>query len=418
MKLTQSEKTVFTYHCLACIFGGVFWGAMTILEVMARRTLLAGEFEVTLLAMSMPLSNILSIFWAGAMEGKATIKRYLFLAGVCGRLVFVLAFWVSGPLSLISLVYFTVIFNGLINPAINGIFQANYRREMRALLFGLAIVVNTPVVMLASRLAGHLLDMNEMLYAPILAAAAVFGLLDCMMYMFMPRQTLQPPRGTIIGSIRKRDPWSLARGSLDKVRGILRADPAFAVFERNYFLSGSGHLLLFPIIPIYAVDILNLTYSQYTTGRGIFGMVALMILPPIFGMLGRHTNPFRFCTFSMGSFIPYPLLLLAASWTTGDASLALLYAGFFLIGVGASANFLMWQLGSLYFAPPGQARMYQGIHVTFTGVRSLFMPLAGYGLMKLVGIQYAFYTATVFFAMSSVMMARANREFRGIKARS
>jgi hypothetical protein len=418
MRLTSSEKTVFGYHCLAAIFGGVFWGAMVILEVMARRTLQATEFQVTLLAMSMPLSNLLSIFWAGAMEGRETVRRFIFLAGIFGRLVFILALFIDLPGQLLWLVYFTVIFNGLINPAINGIFQANYRQEMRGLLFGLAVVINTPVIMFSSRFAGYLLDKDQTLYGPILAVAGICGLLDCVMWMLIPRQSLRPPTGTILKRVGARNPLRIVTGSLKLMSDLLKRDPAFALFERNYFLSGSGHLLLFPIIPIYAMDVLNLSYSQFTTGKGIFGMAALMILPPIFGMLGKHTNPFRFCTLSMGAFIPYPLLLLAASWFQGDAALVPLYAGFLIIGIGSSANFLMWQLGSLYFARPGEARLYQGVHVTFTGVRSLFMPLIGYLMLKTVGVAPVFFLATLFFCLASFLMARGHQKYAHLKAKS
>jgi hypothetical protein len=59
-------------------------------------------------------------------------------------------------------------------------------------------------------------------------------------------------------------------------------------------------------------------------------------------------------------------------------------------GIFAATMPLMWNIGSAYFAKSQDAGDYQAIHLSLTGLRALFAPLAGVLAYEVVGYFYTF----------------------------
>ncbi len=407
--LTPTEKTAFFYHLLAELSIAVFWGVNTLLGELAKKTLGASDFQAMALLQAIAPAMLLSVLWAVAMQGKKRVRRYLLLAGFLGRLPYALIFWADTPAQLLVIVYFCSLFHGIITPAMNGIFQANYRPEKRGLLVGLAFSSGTIVMMLSCRLAGHFLDQNDASYGLIFVVAAVFATLSCVFLARIPEHGLKPPKETLVGKTKVTNPVATIGAIAKLTAKILRDDPKFAAFERNFFIYGSGLWIMFTMHPIYLVENLNLSYSSISTAKALVGFAPAIILPPLYGLLLDRVKPFRFSTIVMSPVALFPLLLLAAAGQPPTLMLALVYAAFLAHGIGQTGVNLMWQLGSLHFAKTGNAYIYQGIHVSITGIRGILVPPLGYAIKILFGIQALFCFCSALIILAVVLMYKEAR---------
>ena len=71
-------------------------------------------------------------------------------------------------------------------------------------------------------------------------------------------------------------------------------------------------------------------------------------------------------------------------------------------GLGMGGGRLAWQIGHLHFSRSEEAELYMGIHVSLTGLRGLFAPLAGMWLWYLIG--WPVWVIALCFALGSLMM--------------
>jgi len=88
-----------------------------------------------------------------------------------------------------------------------------------------------------------------------------------------------------------------------------------------------------------------------------------------------------------------------------------------LLGVIANSVFIStmaisWSIGSAYFCKRNEAGDYQSIHLSLTGVRALFMPLAGVFLYELAGFSFTFSLAILLLIAGIVLMMWSHRKFR------
>jgi hypothetical protein len=68
-----------------------------------------------------------------------------------------------------------------------------------------------------------------------------------------------------------------------------------------------------------------------------------------------------------------------AAGAIGD-SVAVLWLGAAVLGVGIAGGVLGWNLGHNDFAPDDRVSDYVGLHVSLTGIRGLVAPLVGVGI--------------------------------------
>jgi predicted MFS family arabinose efflux permease len=68
----------------------------------------------------------------------------------------------------------------------------------------------------------------------------------------------------------------------------------------------------------------------------------------------------------------------------------MLILSFFFYGIFAATMALLWFIGSAYFCKPEEADDYQSVHLSLTGVRSLFAPVFGIYFYELMGFSGTF----------------------------
>jgi hypothetical protein len=291
----------------------------------------------------------------------------------------------------------------LLIPAQNSIYQRNIDSGRRAKLFGYATSLSLLVTVGFTFWAGRMLDAREDYFRVILAITAGAGLIASVILSRIkirdraskPDNVNQPLHMTMSNPIHS---------SLQ----LLKDDKPFAAFERNFSIYGMGFIMIQPVLPIFLVDMLKLSYTGNFIAKGVIAQIPILLLSPYLGKWHDKLHPFRFITVFFGLLALFPALIIASALTLQTPWLAetLAYLAFAMFGLAMAGVNIAWNMGSIFFAGKHDAGVYQSVHVTMTGIRGVIAPLLGLLLYKTLGIISVFAVSVGFLVTASLISWR------------
>lgn len=397
MKLGYLEKRTFWMLMLASFFNGFVMGTFNIHDVVAKKTLLSLDWQITILVMLWPLSNLFSIWWGKALERSKSISKFFVLTAFIGRLVLVLMLWTHNYYSYLIIMILVFSFNSLLSPAQNSIYRNNISKENRGRLFGYTASLITLIAIIFSYSAGKLMDINEDWFRYIFTFVGIMGCISSLIMAFIKIENKKYNTAKV-----KLKEFILTpiRSTLD----ILQKDKDFAIFQRNYFIYGIGFMVILPAIPKFLVEYLKMDYSQTFMAKGIISQIGILLLAPIAGKIHDKKNPSFFTFLAFFTLGLYPLILLVSSYYI-DSGFAnyIVYFSYLIFGIGMSAIVISWNISSIFFAGENDVSMYQSVHVTLTGLRALVVPFIGYLLLRYFGVRVVFIVSFSMFWLASIL---------------
>jgi MFS family permease len=387
----------------AALFNGVVQSLGQTQDIIARKALHAMDWQLMVMTMIWPISNLFSIWWGRIFEQSCHKSRYFILAGIVGRLSLIYALWLSTMNEYLLLLGLVFGANSLLIPAQNSIFQKNIKVTRRARVFGYTMSLGMLVSVLFTYGAGRLLDINELSFRWILIATGFCGFVSCAVLSLIRIQDLSEPRDCPKIQWRKQlfDP---IKNTLE----LLKKNKPFAAFERSFSIYGMGFIMMQPIIPIYLVDKLHLSYTSNFLAKGVLSQVGMLFLSPLIGKIHDRMHPFKFISRSFALLMVFPLLFISSTlWIgTGVWPVVIVFVSYLIFGVAMTAVNVAWNMGSIFFAGEEDASIYQSVHVTMTGIRGLIAPVLGFTLLKLLGITAVFLVAAGFLGLASLISWR------------
>lgn len=397
MKLGIIEKRTFWLLMLASFFNGFVFGTFNIQDVVAKKALLALDWQITILVMLWPLSNLFSIWWGKALERSKTISKFFVLTAFVGRLVLLMMLWTYSYYPYLIIMIFVFSFNSLISPAQNSIYRNNISVNNRGALFGYTISLVTLVAIIFSYSAGKLMDINEDWFRYIFSVAGIMG---CISSLIMAMIKIENKKF----NTSKLKLKQLILTPIKSTFVILKKDKDFAIFQRNFFIYGIGFMIMLPAIPKFLVEYLKMDYSQTFMAKGIISQLGILLLAPIAGKIHDKKNPafFTFIAFLTLGFYPFILLISSFFVDTGFANY-IVYFSYLIFGVGMSGIVISWNISSIYFAGEDDVAMYQSVHVTLTGLRALIVPFLGYLILQYFGVKVVFIVALSMFWLAALL---------------
>jgi MFS family permease len=391
-------------------------------DVVARKTLGASQFQLVLLTMVPGSSWLLSLLFS--QQFLDVDRRRLFLwAGLLGRLPLLLVGFIHGPWPFLALLVLHGLVQTALIPAQNSIYQQNYDPTSRGRLFGKASVwggVATAVVGLG---AGLLMD-TPWAAAPWLAGpgsyrwlyglAGAAGLGACLVYgSIRLRGSGRPvPRAPIEATVQVAgwaDPilgvvHGSLRGAARAIRTTLVEDAGFRRFEVALFVYGLGFMVMQPVFAVLFVDELHMDYKDAALAKGV---VFYAVNIAAVGLAGRMYD--RVGLERLGARATVVLALFAASLALVRTPFQAI-AAFSLFGLGMAALNIVWSMGPIHYAPPGQAARYMSIHVALVGLRALIgNPLGGAVAEAFGSPRPTFVLGAALFGAATLLMMRAER---------
>ncbi len=381
-----------TYSLLVGAASGVF----QLGEVIAVKSLMAGALGVTLLTMANPIANLTSLWWSRVLAGRDQSAVLRNAALGCGLAV--ATGWFLGSLPhLFAIFFFYYAFLSLTYTVENRALQQHISPRRTGRLFGVATALRTVLGALVAAGAGFYMDRHSAGYRHLFGASAVLCFVGILHLATIPaaRNGTQAPA---------RLSLSLLFEPLAQVVPLLRARKDFLRFELGFMIYGCAYMMAMPIVPLFLVEDLELSYGTIGLARGGVHLAGLALAMPLFGRLFDRSTPHRLsaATFFLLAF--FPLSLLAAAAAEGAWRLAFLYGGFGLFGFAMGGVVLLWSLSSIRFAGKEDVGAFHSIHVTATGIRGVFAPLLGLAVMTATSKEFALAVIAALWLLSALAM--------------
>ena len=393
---------------ISSFFNGAILSAFLTQDIIAKKALAAQDFQITLLVMLWPLSNLFSIWWGKALEYSKSISKFFVFSAIFGRLILILMLFVKDYPSYLIIMILVFSFNSLISPAQNIILQNKFRPQNRGITFGYTASVITVVMILVTYITGKYLDIDQNYFKIFFVFVGIMGFFSMLALALIKVDKKSLPH----------EPLSFGKifiQPLTRMFELLKRDKNFALFQRNFFIYGIAYMILLPAIPKYLVDYIGLDYSKTFIGKAILSQLGILILAPLAGKIHDKKSPPHFTMYVFAMLSLYPIALLVSSFYIGQAfDLYIIYFAFILFGIGMAGMVIAWNISSLYFAGSEDVSMYQSTHVTLTGVRGIFFPIIGLFIMRTFGMRAVFSTAAVIFFIASYFSWRLHKKMKSI----
>lgn len=410
-ELTPSVRQTVILLMTAAIFNGAILSLGQTQDIIARKALYAKDWQLMLMTMIWPISNFFSIWWGRLFERSHHKDRYFLMGGIFGRLVLLYAIWLSTMNEYLVMMGLMFSANSLLIPAQNTIYQKNIRPQRRANVYGYTMSIGMLISVSLTAVAGRFLDGNENSFRWILAITGISGFISSFL---LSRIKIQEPA---IDPLQSKPKIKLRDVFLDPVirsRKLLKDNKPFACFERSFTLYGMGYIMMQPIIPIYMVDKLQLSYTNNFLAKGVLSQIGMLFLAPLLGRLHDKMHPFLYIAYSFALLMAFPLLFVLSSIWAGESAIAvvIVFLAYTIFGLAMTGVNMAWNMSSIYFAGKQDAAMYQSVHVTLTGIRGLIAPVLGFALLNIMGINSVFIVAAGFLGVASYMSLRDYRRFK------
>jgi MFS family permease len=366
-----------------------------------KKTLEGSNFEVTIFSMIGPVTALFAIFAAEWMRGRDK-RKFIFWSGLYGRLPMVLMLFVSDSTIFILLAFLSMICGSVLTPATNSLLQTNLTRNTLGKMYGWLTVLGTVMLMISTIASGYIMNYYPGSYHWLFALSAALGIAS----------------STVTAKIRPRKTHYQGERTLHlrhvPLVKVVR-NRGFALFERNFFLYGMAFMVLLPIVPIFLVERLNISYDEAGMALGLFSEIGIIVMTPIFAVIYDRLHPVSFSRWIFMLLGFYPLTLLASGFlsrTTHTPPILWAYIAYLIFGFGMAGLSLVWMLGSIHFAGEDDATPYSGIHTTLVGLRGMIGPLVGYFINLYLGPDAVFILGAGLFWLASFLMWILYRNIR------
>lgn len=397
--LNLAEKHTFRLHMIYSAIEGIILGVLALNEYVFIYSLRGSNYQLAFLfQFSMVVFVFLFIFnqFRKRIRNKQKMLR---VTGLLTRLPLILLILIPADESALSgqsgwhylfLGVFLVYFFGniIIYPAINVLLKTNYRHKNFGKLFSYATSLNKIIILIATFAYGLLLDADNYAFRFVFPVVGVLGVISLYVLSGIDySRVVQHP-----AALKFRDS---VRESLSNMVHILKTNRPYLHFEIGFMVYGFAFMISVTIINIFFQDALHLNYTSVAFYKNAYNILAIMLLP-YFGKLLSNIDPRRFAAITFAALFMYVFFLLMTDFFPAYVDIwgvklyYTLILSFLFYGIFAATMSLLWFIGSAYFCKPEEADDYQSVHLSLTGVRSLFAPLFGIYFYELMGFTWTF----------------------------
>jgi hypothetical protein len=412
-RLLSIEKKTFTLHIISQVFGGIAIGIVLLQDIILKKSLGGTDFEVMILSLLVSSAFLFSIYGSELVNRSVSRSKTILIIGITAKSFLIILPLFSNPVFYIFCIAACAYLDSLLLSIWNVVFKHNYSEGNRSRLYSYASTIQTIFVLIVTTLSGYFLDFNQELYKILFPISGIFGII---VYIILARM-VSLSTDEYVGkhkTARSRIDLKLIKDiiilPLRNTARIFRENRAFLRFEAYFFMYGMAFMVLSPVIPVFLVDDLKLSYSPISVAKGLVFHSALILFTPLMGRHHGTGNPAKFCGYVFGMLALFPLLLVSAKYFISFGLITdttiMVYISFFVFGFAMSGVTIAWALSSIFYAPRSEVSNYQAVHITLTGIRGLFSPALGYAVMKIFAIEYSFYLSAALFLLGGILMFR------------
>ncbi len=335
----------------------------------------ASAWQISLLISLRPIMSLISFYWSALLGRKPQLLRLnLIASGILARLPFLFVFFFDGVGYLIFAAAMHILFSRAGIPAWMEMLKQKLPKEPRERLFSFSWMLGYAEGVVIGLAMGFLLDLNSDTWKYLFASSAIIGLIGVLLQYRIPLKPIE----TI--EVERLSFWqTIVRPWKDSFH-LMRTRPDFAKFQWGFMWGGSGVMLVIAVLPLYFVDILQLSHTSFSTARSVCMGIGVVLTSSAWGKaLSRfRLNPLTSLVILL--FALFPACLLLAPYHIGW-----LYAAYVLYGIAQGGSHIVWHLSGPQFAGSENSAPYSGVNVVMVGIRGMIFPFLGSLLASFFG---------------------------------
>lgn len=386
-KLTREEIKSLLLLSISSLFDGITQGILVLQESIAKKALFASNFDISLIGViangTMLFSFFISYFFSNKNKKTLIIAGYLFC-----RAIFIFSFLISNSrIFLLFLFFFHVLFSVQV-PVFNSFLQSKFKNN-RGYVFGITRMILIFFIMITSYFAGKFLEISPSKYKLLLSLVAVPSFFTYSIYFYLESGNIYPKRNLKEESTIKTDITKITKNK------------DFVFFEIAFMIYGFAFMIMVPAVPIYLLQKLKFSYSEMSFVQGILAQIVIFLLTPFIGRLYDKINVWKVGTFSFLTLVLYPFFFFLSYLFNTKL---FVYPAFLTYSLGLAGINVLWNVGSITFSKKdSNSFLYQGFHVSLTGIRGILGPILGYIILSTMDLIWNFIFSITLFAIASLV---------------
>lgn len=367
----QRTRAAFIWTSL---LGVPFWAIYAVLLFILYKDLHATPLQITTFIILKPLVSIFSIYWSAQVNKRRDrLRANVMWAGLLAPFPFLFLPFIDSPWFIIFASALYMMFVRGVYPAWMEILKINLPEGMRQSVVSTGTTISFVGGGILSLWISYLMDGHVEIWRwifPLAAAVSILSVFFQYRLVIHPvvlaeaPQAAQPhPSTSIFSEVVK--PWK-------NVWDLLSTRPDFRRFHFGYMLGGFGLVIVQPALPVFFIDVLNLSYTELTTAITLCKGIAFALTSAAWAKWLRQVSIYQFSSFVALLVSIFPLLLVLAQW-----QLVWAFVAYLVYGMMQSGSELSWHLAGPMFAKGEDSSTYSSVNLVVVGLRGCVAPLLG-----------------------------------------
>lgn len=353
-----------------------FWAIYNMLPIILYKDLHATPMQLAIAIALKPVVSLLSMYWSAAINKRRDrLMPNILWARMLGYLPFFFFPFFDNPWFFIASFGLYMMLTVGIVPAWMEILKLNVPEESRGKIFAYTQAFGYMGGGILPILLGWALDGYFQAWRWIFPLAAGLGLsaLCFQLRMIIPQVQQSFPTHQPHFLAHLVQPWKNAWNLL-----VHRGD--FRRFQIGFMLSGCGLMIMQPVLPVFFVDHLQLSYTELAIALTLCKGIGFAFASPWWSKWIHQMNIYRLSSWVAALACIFPMCLMLAKF-----QLLWLYLAYLSYGVMQAGSELTWNMSGPIFAKDEDSSIFSGVNVVTVGLRGLFVPAMGTLICSLAG---------------------------------
>lgn len=241
------------------------WSLMTLLAIILYKEMHITPFQITLITALKPISALIAPYWSYPIYKRQNrLISNLIYANVLQYTPLLFFPWMTSPWAIISAFGIYMMLNRGVIPSWMEIFKQNLPPITRERTFSYGSMVDYTGSMIIPIGLGVLFDAYNLAWMWVFPAFALLGLCSSYFLAQIPVAIKSDEQGDV------QTPLPLKLKPLQPFKQswlLVLSRPDFLKFQIGFMLGGGGLMIMQPALPLFFIDVLNLSFTQTNAPR-------------------------------------------------------------------------------------------------------------------------------------------------------
>jgi len=343
-----------------------------LLSVILYKDMHISPLQITFIITLKPMSALFAPYWSQIIYQRPDrIISNLVWANILRYLPFLFFPWIDSSWIIIAAFGLYMMFYRGVMPAWMETIKNNLPALSRERLIAFGSAIDYCGTALLPLILGLVLDKYEHSWRWLFLGTGLLGLISTVFLYRIPISTTTNQLASTPSSILSFFKVSVLKPWKESWR-LVKSDVNFLNFQIGFMLGGAGLMIIQPVLPMFYVDILKLSYTKMLIALTVCKGLGFAIATPLCVKLFRKLNIFHFSGVVTVLAALFPFLMLGAQF-----HISLLYIAYGLYGIMQAGSDLSWHMSGPVFAQEKESTLFSGTNVLTVGIRGCLVPLIG-----------------------------------------